>query len=185
MRRLVGGVLTIDKLGRCLFCMRAAFALATASWLLTLAILTGLGASVAVPAAAVATSLSVLWLAHLAAHATRSARCRLATATVEADGRVTRYSRRNALAFFAQALAAVAVASMLPTATVRAQSGCPSTHPYPCGTQHCCSAQALYYCEGYTGHVENWRKAGTFCTRENSDEDVADLRSNCAVFVTC
>ena len=179
------GVVTIGKLGRCLFCMRAAFALAASSWVLTLAAFAGLGAAIGVPLAAVATAFSILWLAHLTAHAMRSARCRLSAATVEDDGRVTKSSRREVFAFFAKALASVAVASMVPGTAARAQSGCPSTHPHPCGTQYCCSQRALYYCEGYTGHVENWRKAGTFCTRENSDEDVADLRSNCAVFVTC
>jgi hypothetical protein len=89
---------------------------------------------------------------------------------------------------FARAFWFVAVATAAPLllrASARAQSGCPGNAPYICGSEWCCAGPAYYFCQGYTGFEPNWRALGTFCTSDNSDEAVADLRSNCAIFEFC
>ncbi|HTW34605.1 MAG TPA: hypothetical protein VMD53_08300 [Rhizomicrobium sp.] len=177
-----------NNLGRCGKCIRQSFAAALGAWIAVAVVVMFTGFSwIAAAMAAGATLPSGLWLAHLTAYAARAARCRVSTATADAIGNVTRHSRRDLFPFFVKTFAAVALASVfqsLPTGA-RAQSTCPANLPFVCGGQYCCSGAASWYCSGYRGSVPNWRQMGTFCTNANSDEDVADLRSNCAILVHC
>lgn len=64
--------------------------------------------------------------------------------------------------------------------------GCPASHPYACpGGSVCCAIASTNYCRGYTGSHPPYRSLGTFCVTPGSNEDWADLRSNCALFVSC
>ena len=178
------------NLGRCRSCMRASFLSAACVWLAAFVVFAVAPSARALGLAflAAGATLSVLWLAHLTAYAARAARCRLSTATIATDGTVTRHSRRELVPLFAKAFALIAFATALPALASKAMaqdSTCPANLPYPCGTQYCCEIQSAWYCQGYTGNVQNWRQLGTFCTPENSDEAVADLRSNCAVLLQC
>lgn len=189
MARILAHFGITPALGRCGFCMRAAFLSFVAAGLLAGSLLIVAPASLAAGASlTVAAALGLLWLAHLAAYAIRAARCRAATPTLAASGAVIRHSRRQVFAVFTGAFAFAALATVLPSLSrsARAQdSGCPNGTPYACGAQWCCAAPAIWHCSGYTGSVQNWRQMGSFCTRENSDENIADLRSNCAQLVRC
>ena len=176
------GITALSKLGRCALCMRAAFLSAVAGIAAAIAASLLLPSSLALLSMALAIGFVVLWLAHLAAYATR------ATRHSPPSEAAPQHSRRQALAVFARAFMFVAVASAAPLllrGAALAQSGCPATAPYLCGSDWCCSGPAYYFCQGYTGYDPNWRARGTFCTNENSDEAVADLRSNCAIFEFC
>ncbi len=186
MTRLLAQLGITANLGRCMFCMRAAFLSAVSLWLLTfVAIAVTPRVGIVAPLLAAAAAFSLLWLAHLATYAGLVAHHRTVVARAGLDGFTT--SRRELFGVFAKAFAAAAVATVLPAmwGAARAQGTCPAATPVPCGTQYCCAGSALYFCSGYTGNVPNWRQMGEFCTNANTDEDVADLRSNCAVFVQC
>lgn len=179
-----------SKLGTCAFCMRMAFASAAVAWGAAFALEFFLAERiVATVIAAVALALSALWIAHLTAYSLRRARCTVRTPNVDDTGAVTLHSRRELLPLFARTFALTALATMLPAVFSAARAdddgGCPADTPYPCGTQYCCAGQAVWYCQGYTGNYEQWRQMGSFCTNANSDEAVADLRSNCAVLTAC
>ncbi len=188
MSGLLGRLGITVNLGRCMFCMRAAFFSAVSLWLFVLAafVITS-RVEILVPLIAAATAFSLLWLVHLATYAGLVARHRTAAAAAGLRGLTIKPSRRELFGTFAKAFAAMAVATMLPAmwGSARAQGTCPDDTPVPCGTQYCCAGTALYFCSGYTGNVPNWRQMGEFCTNANTNEDVADLRSNCAVFVQC
>jgi hypothetical protein len=188
MIRLLAQFGVTAHLGRCMFCMRAAFLTTVSMWLLVLVAL-ALTSRIGfiAPLVATATAFSVLWLVHLAAYAERVVQHQGIAAIRDLDGFATKRNRRELFRIFAKAFAAVAVTTMLPAlwAGVRAQGSCPSNTPVPCGTQYCCAGSALYFCSGYRGNTSNWRQMGTFCTNANTNEDVADLRSNCAIFVQC
>lgn len=182
------GITTLHKLGRCAFCMRAAFVSAAFVWLFAFLVQVVIpNRIVAVALMIAASALSILWLAHLTAYAVRSARCKVSTVTIDVSGTVTKFSRRDLVPFFVRTFALAAVATVLPVlfTSARADEGCSGDTPYACGTQYCCSGSAVWHCKGYTGSVENWRQEGSFCTNANSDEDIADLRSNCAELVAC
>ncbi len=188
MSRLLARLGVAVKLGRCMFCMRAAFFSAASLWLFVLAafVITS-RVEIVVPLVVAATAFSLLWLLHLATYAGLVARHRTAAAAAGLRGLTAKPNRRELVGTFAKAFAAMAVATMLPAvwASARAQGTCPNDTPVPCGTQYCCAGTALYFCSGYTGSVPNWRSMGEFCTNANTNEDIADLRSNCAVFVQC
>jgi hypothetical protein len=190
MRQLLAqfGITTIGKLGRCSYCTRSAFVSAVLAWLLAFVFLAVTPwTMIAMALAATAAMFSILWLAHLTVFAARSARCRISTVTVDENGVVTNYSRRDLFPFFAKAFAFVALASVFQfiPAKARADDGCSGDTPFACGANWCCAASAIWYCQGYTGNVPNWAQLGSFCTNANSDEDVADLRSNCAILQQC
>jgi hypothetical protein len=168
-------------------CMRAALLSACFASLVSVGVVTITPwLTVGVVLAAVASSLWLLWLGHVLAFATRATRCRLATATFDRGGRVASYDRRNAFGLFASAFALVAVATLAP-ALARAQSGgqCDGDTPYSCGSKWCCHVASTYHCTGYTGSNADWRAQGHFCVQETTDEEIADLRSNCAVLESC
>ena len=109
-------------------------------------------------------------LAHLIAYAARVAGCQVSTAFVDADGVVTRHSRRDLLPFFAKALAAVALATVLPSAAraERLSEQC-------CGPVWAavllCDARALSLYRVFR-KVSNWLALRDFFTNENSAEGV-------------
>jgi hypothetical protein len=182
------GVIGAGTLGRCPVCIRAAFLAALAAWLAALCLLAMRPAAPLADAALLlAAGASLLWLSHLAAFAGRAARCRAASATLSADGTVERPSRREALAVFARAFAYAAVMSALALRSLpaRADSGCSGATPFACGVRWCCAARALWHCSGYHGTTPIWRNAVNFCTNANSNEAIADLRSNCNALEHC
>ncbi len=182
-------VTSLNKLGRCVFCMRTSAASAAIAWAMGFAVLAATRqTAIATLLMVAAGAFTALWLAHLTAYSVRSARCRISTPTIDNAGIVTRFSRRDLLPMFARTFAFAAIATVLPALFSKAKAddeGCSGDTPYGCGTQYCCAGSALWHCSGYTGSVENWRSLGSFCTNANSDEDVADLRSNCAELVHC
>lgn len=92
---------------------------------------------------------------------------------------------RSPVAMAAMGLAA-ALWIPISTSQVRAaDAGCPPKYPFGCTSTYCCEGKALHHCKGYTGTDEKWKKLRNFCTNRNTDEAVADLRSNCAEFVSC
>ena len=180
------GITTISKMGRCRFCMRAAFVSAVSTSILAFGILAVWpGAVMGYGLAGVAAALLVLWLAHITAYAARTARCKVKTVTV-LDNSLATHTRRDLLPLFAKAFAFMVLATALPALSRPAfADGCPAETPYECGTNWCCAAAAIWYCGGYSGNVAQWQNLGSFCTNSNSDEDVADLRSNCNVLEHC
>lgn len=104
------------NLGRCSGCMRKAFRLALGGWALYVSADFG-GPQLKTLMAVLASGLSALWIAHLAAFASRHvvSQNRDVTPSVPA--------RRDAIVAFSQALALVAFATALPTRG-RAQSVC-------------------------------------------------------------
>ena len=181
-------VSSIDELGRCLFCVRAAFLAAFCAWGAAFAVMgTAPGLAVGRLLTVVALALTTLWLTHLTAFAMRAARSQSRKAAACGTSPAVGHTRRALIASFAKAFAGIAMASAF-LAFSRAASAddeCPAGTPSPCGTQYCCAAPAKYYCQGYTGTSEPWRSMGSFCTNSDSDEDVANLRSNCAILVVC
>jgi hypothetical protein len=170
--------------------MRMAFLSAGCVWFAALAAEVFLpGTIVVIALVAVALALSLLWLAHLVAYAARRARCAARTPSVDRAGTITRYRRRDIFPLFARTLALAALATALPAVFSAARAdddgGCQDDTPYACDGNYCCAAPAQWYCQGYTGTYDPWLKLGTFCTNANSDEAVADLRSNCALLVSC
>ena len=184
LRRL--GVSSIDELGRCLFCMRAAFLSAFCAWGTALAVM-GIAPRLAPLLAIVALALTTLWLTHLTAFAMRAARSQSRKAAACGTSPAISHTRRGLIASFAKAFAGIAMASafLAFSRVASADDECPAGTPSPCGTQYCCAAPAKYYCQGYTGTSEPWRSMGSFCTNSDTDEDVANLRSNCAILVVC
>lgn len=173
--RLVG-TLGFGNLGGCMRCMRAALLTAIGAWAAAVLLLWVGPPIIPALAIAVASGATILWLAHIVAFAKRSA-----------DRRGFQAGRREFLAAFAHAFAWIGLATVFAAMPrpARASGECPTTHPYPCGADYCCDGPSYYYCEGYTGYTDPWRRLGTFCTSESSDEAVADLRSNCRILVRC
>lgn len=184
------GITSWSMLGRCGYCMRAAATSALVTWLIALPISAATSNPfIAMAAIGTSSALTLLWIAHISAYALRSAQCKLRTPTVAEDGTAAYQSRRDLFPMFAKAFVLVALATAIPSVfqAARAQddSGCSGDTPAPCGTQYCCAAPAVWFCQGYTGTSQPWAQLGTFCTRANSDEDVADLRANCAMLIAC
>jgi hypothetical protein len=182
-------VASIDDLGRCIFCVRSAALSAAGAWGVTIALLILAPASIAVIVAAMgAIALSTLWALHLSAYAARVVRVRRERGALRADVRSKAPTRREAMRTFAGAFFGLALTSLFIGSAGRAiaaDEGCTDETPSSCGTEYCCSAPAVWHCQGYTGTSEPWRTMVNFCTRANSDEDVADLRSNCDVLTAC
>ncbi len=186
LRRL--RISSIGELGRCLFCIRAAFLSAICAWGTALAVMgTAPRLALAPVLAVVAFALTALWLAHLTAFAMRAARSQSQKVAACSRALTIGRTRRELIASFAKAFAGIAMASafLAFSRSASADDECPAGTPAPCGTQYCCAAPAKYYCQGYTGMSEPWRSMGSFCTNSDSDEDVANLRSNCAILVIC
>ena len=184
------GITSWAMLGRCAYCMRAAVTSALVMWLIAFAlpVITASRLPMIV-AMLIASALSLLWIAHISAYALRRVQCTLGTPSVEVGGDVSRHSRRDLFPLFAKAFVFAAIATTVPSffqaAKAQEDGGCPSDTPAPCGTDYCCASPAAWYCQGYTGTSQPWAQLGTFCTRSSSDEDIADLRSNCAVLISC
>ncbi|MBI1212274.1 MAG: DUF3624 family protein [Alphaproteobacteria bacterium] len=182
-------VASIDELGRCLFCVRAALVSAVVAWAATIALAVFAPSGIATVAAAlIAVALTTLWGAHLTAHALRVVQARRVRAVVRAGVRRHAPTRREMVRMFAVAFIGIAVASAFVASTRRAlaaDEGCPESTPSSCGTKYCCAGPAKYHCSGYTGYAQPWRQMVNFCTNDDSDEAIADLRSNCAELVQC
>jgi hypothetical protein len=182
-------VASIDELGRCLFCVRAALASACVVGVVAVVLaLVAPSAVVTLLAFLMAIALAMLWVAHLTAHAARVANARQARSALRAQARSTAPTRREMFNTFFGAFFALAVASAFVASTRRAlaaDEGCPENAPSGCGTQYCCSGPARWHCQGYSGYAEPWRTMVNFCSNASSDEDIADLRSNCAELVSC
>jgi hypothetical protein len=107
MTELTGKTLAYlgGKIGRCSTCMRQSLTAALIAWgTLGLALLAGAGGLVAGVLGLAALGLSALWLAHIAAFATRE------------QARADTQGRREALGFLARA-AAIGAAVSIPVAT--------------------------------------------------------------------
>ena len=177
-----------DDLGRCLFCVRAALASAAVAWAATIVLAIFAAGLAAVLAALVAVALTILWAAHLTAHALRVVQARRVRPALRAVARRDTPTRREMVKVFLAAFVGIAAASAFVTLAPRAlaaDEGCPDEAPSSCGTQYCCAGPAKYHCQGYTGYAEPWRTMVNFCTNADTDEDVADLRSNCAILTAC
>jgi hypothetical protein len=190
MRQLLAhpGITAIHKLGSCMYCMRAAFLSALFSSLMALVFFAAAPGSVFSKALIViAALLSILWISHLIAYAARTARYRVFTAMMNTNGVEIKHTRRELFPIFLKSFLAIAFATALQTlpTAVQAQGVCPSNQPYHCGTRYCCAGHAIWFCSGYTGNAPNWRSMGTFCTNANTNEDIYDLRSHCAILVRC
>lgn len=180
------GITTFGKLGRCLFCMRAAFVSAiVVSLLAVVALALVPWTAIAAALLGLAAAFSLLWLAHLTAYAIRFARWQGSAATER--GHPAGLARRHVMTHFARALALIALATALPQLSkpAAAAGDCPAGSPHPCGPKWCCSSPSRFHCEGYTGTVPAWRQRGHFCVQSATLEDQADLRSNCAILIQC
>lgn len=108
------------KLGRCAVCMRQCFVAAVSAWAVSLALWLVIAIHLIADVALVAaTCLTVLWIAHLVAYASRMA--------AASEGHVTsahKISRREAIPTFARAFGAIALSTALPVCAAAAQSCC-------------------------------------------------------------
>jgi hypothetical protein len=132
MNRVVGGLLKgAASLGRCAFCMRRAFLAAAGSWCGTLAIyLLGVEVHWQWPALAVASAMTLLWLAHLFAH---SAKAVTRETHARTEGDVPKRTRRALLRRFVS-IFTVAAASTVSTAYAMSCSLDGNIGWGPCGT---------------------------------------------------
>lgn len=138
MMTLIAGL--FSKLGRCQFCIRTALLVALAAWACAGAAFLWL-VPLALPLAAVAAALTMLWLAHLLAFAWRAATHREAGTADQPN-----LARRDFFPVFIRAAAFIAASSAVPAL---AAGQCPPGF-YPCGNSGLC-------CKNGRGCVGNGR----------------------------